>query len=345
MLVKGLKIIAATLLCLVVACSWAQARQIIDMTGRRVTVPQTIKKVYATSPPATTMLYALDASFIAGLNYPIAPAAKPYLAPAFSSLPVVGGWFGQGRTANLENLLKVRPDIVLMFMWRKWAVNQKSRQTMERLGFPVVHLVFEKIPDFPGAFTFLGQLLNRRQRALALNAYAMQTMDLIKELKAKLSENEKLRVYYAQKAEGLYTECDTSVHAELIPLCGGVNVHSCQTRKAYGMEKVSLEQVISYDPQVILTHDEMFYKKVYSDRRWKDIKAVKNQRVYKIPRYPLNWFDRPPSFMRLLGARWLINKLYPQYCKLDIIEETKRFYSLFLKVDLDEQAVRKIVMP
>ena len=56
------------------------------------------------------------------------------------------------------------------------------------------------------------------------------------------------------------------------------------------------------------------------------MKAVKEGRVYLIARAPYNWFDRPPSFMRFMGLRWLMSCLYPAEQKTDIATEVREFY-------------------
>ena len=114
----------------------AEARHIIDMTGRRVSVPETIRKVYGSSPPATYMVYAMDPGLLAGLNFPFHASEKQYLDPRIGKLPVIGGWFGQGRVANLETLLAVRPDIVLVWRWQTSAVHEKIEQALKPLGIP-----------------------------------------------------------------------------------------------------------------------------------------------------------------------------------------------------------------
>lgn len=320
----------------------AQARQITDMTGRRVTVPEKITRAYATAPPATCMLLALAPDLLVGINTPLGPAAAKFVSPRVRQLPVVGGWFGQGRMPNLETLMQVKPDVVLGFQLRRAATSWKIEQTLEPLGLPVFYVSLETLSEYPAAFRLLGELLDRKERAAKLAAYFQETLDQAAALRAALPEAEKLSVYYAQGAQGLNTECDNSIHAELIPLCGGRNVHRCRTTTVYGMEKVSLEQVIAYNPQVILAHDPKFLAMVRSDPRWKDIRAVREGRIYRIPRIPFNWFDRPPSFMRVLGAQWLMHRLYPKRHQVDMTRETQKFFRLFCGVELDEAAARSL---
>lgn len=104
-----------------------------------------------------------------------------------------------------------------------------------------------------------------------------------------------------------------------------------------------MEAVVAADPEVILAQEKEFVDGVYSDPRWQSIRAVKNKKVHLIPRSPFNWFDRPPSFMRLLGIRWLANILYPDRFPFDPARETREFYSLFLGVQLNDQALQAVL--
>ncbi len=324
----------------------AQARQLTDMAGRTITVPNVINKVYATSPPATLMVYAMDPGLVAGLNTPIRPTEKQYLDPRMETLPVVGGWFGQGRVANLEALLALQPDIILVWWWTNSpAMYEKIAQTLAPLGIPVVYMVLDQLGDYPGAFDFLGELLGREARARKLGRYAETALEEAIHIRENLSAEKKVSVYYAEDADGLSTECHTSIHAQTIPLSGGKNVHRCVQRIRIGKQKVSMEQVLGYDPQVIFFHDKAFRKRITGDPKWQNIRAVQNGRVYRIPTRPFNWFDRPPSFMRLLGLKWTMHKLYPGMYPIDIESETQAFCRLFLNVSLDDAAVRELLQP
>jgi iron complex transport system substrate-binding protein len=321
----------------------AEAREIEDMAGRRTSVPDAVTKVYASSPPAVYMLYALDPALCAGLNYPFNRHEQRWLREDFINLPVIGGWFGQGRTPNQEALLKIKPDVMLVWMWKQSAVNEKIEQTARQLGLPLIYLKLDRLEDYADAFRFLGQLLHREERARSLGEYARRALEGIAPMASAIPEDEKTAVYYAEGPDGLSTECDKSPHAELIELAGGRNIYQCAPKNDFGMERISIEQVMAADPEVILAQEKDFVDNVYQDPRWQSIRAVKNRRVYLVPRSPFNWFDRPPSFMRLLGIKWLANILYPERYPLDIGKETREFYSLFLGVELDDKALEEVL--
>ncbi len=322
-------------------CGFAHAGEITDMNGRKVVVPDV--SVYSVSPPATCMVYAVDQELIAGLNYAVRAEERLYMSERVQKLPVIGGWFGQGKTPNLENLMQVHPDIVLVWQQKISATSQKIEETLKPLGFPVVFIRIDTIEDYPKAFEFLGKLLNREKRCAALAGYAQETLKAVEAMQAALSDEQKIPVYYAEGADGMSTDCSASIHAELIPLCGGKNVHVCDARDVFGMEKISAEQIIRYNPQVILARESAFFDAVYKDPRWQNIRAVRKHRVFRIPRSPFDWFDRPPSFMRLLGARWLMNRLHPDQYSVDMVEETQEFYRLFLNTPLDRKTAAEIL--
>lgn len=321
----------------------AQGKEIVDMAGRKVWVPENITKIYGASPPATYLLYAVAPTLIAGLNYPFNPVERRYLRPDVSSLPVIGGWFGQGRTPNQETLLKVKPDVMLVWMWKGAAANEKIEQVAGRLGLPLVYVRIDHLSDYPEAFLFMGRLVGMEERARKLSDYARCALEGIEPVVAAIPEEKRVSVYYAEAPDGLSTECDSSPHTEPINLAGGRNIYRCTPKDDFGMERISIEQVMLADPEVILAQEKEFVDRVCSDPGWQSIRAVKNRRVYLIPRAPFNWFDRPPSFMRLLGVKWLTSILHPDRYPLDLAGETREFYRIFLGVELDDEALRKVL--
>jgi len=319
------------------------AREITDMTGRKVQVPDRISRVYASSPPASYLLYAMDPNLIVGLNSPLNETEKRFLKPAVKSLPVIGSSVGQGKNLNTELLLKARPDIVLIWAWQQPQINARFEQVFRQLKIPVVQLRIDSLRDYPTALTFLGSLLQREKRAAKLRGYAEETLKSVDQAVAGIKPEQRPTVYYAEGQDGLATERDGSFHAELINLAGGRNVHRGEALDHYGMEKIRMEQVMLYNPQIMLAQEDPFLGTVGRDPRWKSIKAVRDGRVYRIPRAPFNWFDRPPSFMRLLGLRWLTNRLHPDLYRFDAATETRRFYRLFLGIELNNKDLMEIL--
>lgn len=322
----------------------APAREVTDQVGRTVQLPEKISKVFGSAPPITYLIYALDPTLLAGVNLPLNPADKPYLSPAIHHLPVLGGWHGQGRTPNIEMLLNAKPDLAVLWANHFFDLT-KHEAELNKINLPAVAIKLDALSDYPAAFLLMGDLLQRQDRARQLNAYWQDTLQAVNAALEQAPENERLAVYYAQGAEGLNTDCDQSFHAEVINRAGGRNVYRCAPRDLFGMEAISLEQVIAFNPQAIVAQEKDFYQKVLNDPRWATIDAIKNRRVYLAPRKPINWLDRPPSFMRILGVKWLTHQLYPKAYPIDLHQEVKGFYRLFLNVELSDAQAWEILKP
>jgi iron complex transport system substrate-binding protein len=321
----------------------AGAREITDMTGRKVTVPDSIRKVYAPTPYGSYIMYAVAPDMLAGLIFPLKEEDKKYLHKRVRGLPVIGGLFGQGQTANIEVLLKAKPDVLLMWSDGKSPVNQKMEETLKKMGIPYAYATAGSLSDYPDALMFLGTLLNREKRAKKLSDYSRRVLSGVDAALKRIPEENRPKVYYAEGVDGLKTECDDSIHVELLKRAGDTDVHRCHTASHMGLEKISPEQVMLYDPDVIIVQEKLFFDRVFTDPAWQRIRAVRQGRVFLIPRTPFNWFDRPPSFMRILGLQWLMNRLYPKEYPVDMVREAREFYRLFLDIEVSAREMRKIM--
>jgi len=314
-------------------CS-ASAREITDMVARTVNVPDKIFKIYGVSPPVTYLIYSIDASLVAAVNSPVGKYEKGFLKQSYKNLPVAGGIFGQGRSINMESIMEIKPDMVIFWAWKDNGINSRYAEKMQNAGIPSVFLDLDRLEAYPRAYRFLGDILGKKERCERLASYIENSLKSVSDVVSIIPDKKKVSVYYAEGIDGLSTERSSSIHAELISLAGGINVHHGDAPDHYGMEKISIEQILLYDPEVILVQEKAFYDSIFSDKRWQSVSAVKTKRIHLIPKSPFNWLDRPPSFMRALGLKWLANILYPSLYRIDPLTETKRFYRLFLDTEL-----------
>ncbi len=331
------------LLLFLLAALPVDAREIVDMTGRKVNVPNKIKRVYSTSPPATYMVYVLDRRLLVGLNALLKETERKYLSPDIRSLSILGGYFGQTQVANIEMIMKAKPDIIIMWSSKESPLSRKMETDMKNLGVPLIIMEINRIDDYAKGLAFLGKLLHREERAKQLVDYGEKALKEAATVTGAIPRQKAVSVYYAEGTDGLSTECDASRHAELINLAGARNVFHCSIKTDYGMERVSLEKVILYNPDVIFVQEREAYNRIRQEQRWRQIKAVKEGRVFIIPKGPFNWFDRPPSYMRYLGVKWVLSRLYPALYRIDMIKETRAFYRLFLELELNDAQVREIM--
>jgi iron complex transport system substrate-binding protein len=110
-----------------------------------------------------------------------------------------------------------------------------------------------------------------------------------------------------------------------------------------GLSKVSIEQVLLWNPDVIITIDLAFAANVYNDRAWAPVAAVGARRVHLSPKLPFGWVDFPPSVNRLIGLWWLAKILYPDLFPEDLRTLTRDFYRQFYHVTLADAQIERVL--
>ena len=106
-----------------------------------------------------------------------------------------------------------------------------------------------------------------------------------------------------------------------------------------GLATVSLEQVLAWDPEVIVTIDRDFADSVRGDPNWASVAAVRLGRVHS-PKLPFGWVDFPPAANRLIGLRWLGKVLYPDLFPEDLELIAREFYARFYHVTVTDERSR-----
>jgi iron complex transport system substrate-binding protein len=286
------------------------ARELVDQAGRTVEVPAQVQRVYGSAPPFMVLLSTLAPQRNAALNFALPPGAARYGPANLATLPILGGVAGHGQVVNPETLLAIKPDLILGWTSR-FVDHDQTVALAQRAGVPLLFVTLDTLADWPAAYALVGRAIGEEARAAQLGSYIRDALARVQAAVAEVPPEHRVRVYYAEQPDGLATECNTSFHAEAIELAGGVNVHRCEQTAAMGMERVSLEQVLAYDPQVIVAQEPDFAARAYADPRWAGVRAVRDKRIYFVPRLPFNWLDRPPSAMRALGIQWLAGLFLP----------------------------------
>ena len=148
------------------------------------------------------------------------------------------------------------------------------------------------------------------------------------------------RVYYAGGA-ALATEGKNTLVSSWIEIAGGRNV--AETAGVNGMSgKVSMEDVIAGDPEVIVTMTPAVRDEIFSDARWRSITAVREGRVHVNPKSAYSWGIR--SAEEAIQVLWAATIIHPEFFgDIDMVAETRAFHAAFFKVALGDADIRHIL--
>ena len=107
--------------------------------------------------------------------------------------------------------------------------------------------------------------------------------------------------------------------------------------------EVDLEQILLWDPDVIIFAPDSCYEAIASSEQWQSAGAVARGEYYKTPSGPYGWLSSPPAVQRYLGMLWLGELLYPGYAEYDLQEKVTEYYKLFYGCDLTEDMYRELM--
>lgn len=318
------------------------AKTLNDIDGKTVTLPDQTDRVFGSSPPMNYLLYTLNPDKMIGLNFKAKngnnSADETFLSKKFLSLPLIGSFHGGGQNINLETLMAYKPQLVLV--WQDDMLVQTVAKEIEKTKIPSFMIPFREISDMPRAFRLAGNAIGESKRGEVLASYSQK---IISEVHKNVLKAKPTRYYYAEGIDGLSSECDKSFHVEAMNFAGGENVHKCQQSGILGLEKISFETLLNYNPEVIIVQNRSVYNDLISDPMWQNLRAVKTGRIHLVPVQPFNWIDRPPSFMRVIGIQWLAQLFHPKEYKVNLPQRTKEFYDLFLHVKLNDQQTKNLL--
>lgn len=320
----------------------AQAQHnVADSAGRIVSVPDRIERVFAAGPPASVLIYMLAPETLTGWPRALRPEERDYIAAPYRDLPETGRLTGRGDTANLEVVLKTKPDIILDFGSVRDTYISLADAVQGQTRIPYL-LIDGRLDATPAALRLVGDILGRKERGEQLATYVERLFSHLDVLLAETPEGARPRVYLARGPDGLETGLKGSINTEIIERAGGRNVADTGDGRK-GLVQSSIEQVIVANPEIIVTWDRNFFAKVFDDPLWQQIDAVKNRHVYLSPTAPFGWIDRPPSVNRIIGLVWMARLLYPHRFTDDFRMLTREFYRLFYSVELDDQTLDRLL--
>lgn len=301
-----------------------EVRTVIDAVGREVVVPDQVERLAITcnggAHQELTILGASDRI-----------VAMPSTSK-FNQLEVMFPFYadivdaGSFDDVNVEEMIKADPDFIF--------VGQSSTEgnaKLEEAGFATYTMLigWADIDTLKQEFLNVGAILGNEETAQELVDYWDEKIALVEQAVAQVPESERKVVYYTGSE---ITSANTSGWTwPLIETSGGI---SAVPEEIQG--EVNVEDVIAWNPDVIIVQGGTDTSGLLSDERIQDVTAIAQGEVYQCP-IGAFWWDRP-SPESPLAFMWLAKTLYPEYTQdIDLEGETKAFFQQFYQYELSDE--------
>lgn len=309
-----------------ISTSQSDTRTITDMSNRKNTILTDVTRISVVHPIPCQMVWRLapdklasvDKQFTERLEFMSSDEQK-----RLQALPVTGE-FHSGLSA--EEILAANPEVVIS-LTKDTNIDEEQKS----FNVPVLAASKDTLQDLAESWRFIGKVVGNEKEGNELGDYWEKTVQMVTDQTDRIAQDKKLKVYYAQ-SDVTNTVGTKTIMASIIRLAGGINLMDTYSTKTSSEEtnesiQVSMEQILQWNPDIIITKTSKGRDQILSDDAWKDIAAVQNNRVYTSTKYEM--LDRTQSLMGLL---WTAKKLYPEKVTFDLNKEVKNFYS---KVYLD----------
>lgn len=314
-------------------------RTVVDCFDREVMIPEKLERVaclYAFSVHVTTMLGEGDkiTAVVNGskrdmLLNEINPHIEAAATPSDDGI------------INIEELLASKPDLV--FLKGETARLEEETAKLELFSIPYVVIDFVTIEEQMRAIEVIGAVFDKLEQAQAYNAYYREVIAESRKRSADIPREERVRLYHSVN-EAARTDAAGTLMAEWTEIAGAVNVSVGSNLRIYENKYfASIEQILNWDPEVIICNQFGVDQYILSNEKWATIEAVEQGRVYKIPTGISRW-GHPGGMETPLAILWTMTKLYPERSRdIDLYAETRRFYAEFFDYEISDELLERIL--
>ena len=313
-----------------------EIRYVTDMAGRKVALPKQVERIVTLGPVPVlnSFIFALGEGekILNGLPFSFARSPRykyqTLFAPVLANEPDLQG--SGGGHFDIEALLKARPDVIL-------AMDRLTTDSLERRGFAVVFLLWRQPEDVKALMRLVGEVLNREDAAAQYTRYFDDTVKRVGEVVSRIPRKERPKVLFCN----VRSLTQPHLIAEWwIETAGGISV----TNNGRSIEDFAFspEQMLAWNPDILLLSSPEDLTEVYEDQRFSVIKAVKSRRVYVAPLAAHLWANR--TVEQPLTVLWAAKLFYPERFKnLDLVKEMEYFYGRFFHYRMSDREAREIL--
>lgn len=335
--------------------SAAEKKTIIDQDGREVEIPTELNRVVTGRIlpfPAVYYLATGSCKELVGIHPASKSAAEnsmlKVLAPEILNAQT---GFVKGKELNVEELLKLNPDLV--FVLGETGMNENLEKVADT-GIPTIGIKTmslyngDSVETLNSWLELLGQITGKKERADEIINYGRETQKMIDSRLESVADEANPRGLM------IFRHSDKEIEVSGSGFFGHHWLVSTGAQDAAEeikiKSKVNMEQIYKWNPDIIYitnftkTQPEDLLNNTIKGQDWSRVKAVQEGRVYKIPLGIYRWF--PPSGDAPLMLKWLAQKNHPEvFADYDMKDEIKSFYSRFYEYDLSNEQAEMILNP
>lgn len=208
---------------------------------------------------------------------------------------------GTDNDVNMESLLKLKPDIVIISSSKPEIV-----RFIEKHGLNVIVICPESLAELYDVMRLCGMLFGREEKMDRAISEMDKIFSMISKRVSKVPPDQKQKTLLIG-GKPTSVACGVGINNKMFQMMGGINSAGGIRQKN---ADVSMEHIIVWNPDIIFidgSHAGYTAQDILHNPQWRYIKAIKEGRVYKKPKWS-NWSPRLAPIVL-----WMAMKTYPKY--------------------------------
>ena len=327
---------------------------IVDHLDMEVEVPYEVNRIVVGNIlplPSVLTVFFDSAEKIVGMSpNSMSAAENGLLGELYPEILNAETSFMNGTEINLEELMKLEPDIVIYS-----ASQPEQGEQLRNAGFAAVAVSVNKweynaIETLNQWISLLSEIFPDNDKTEVVAKHSNEIYELVQERVADIPEEERERVFF------LFKYTDTNMQTSGSKFFGQFwagaigAVNAAEEITTDNAADANMEQIYAWNPSTIFitnftaAQPEDLYTNAIGNYDWSAIDAVQNEKVYKMPlgiyRSYTPGADTPVTLL------WFAKTTYPELFEdIDIVQETKDYYKEVFGVELTDDQAASIFAP
>ncbi len=312
---------------------------VTDCMGREVTLADNVDCIAALYSPAGHIAVMLGhgADIVATSNGLQRDKLLHEICPEIKNASVVkvSGDF------NIEELIALDVDVV--FIPYDMSQDTMAMDKLDQFHIPYIIVSFNSMEEQKQLVRVIADVLNEPDEAQQYIEFYDKAINLVTEALKDMPEDDKVRVYHSIN-EAVATVGEGTLPGDWMKVAGGVDVSltgnlTREEEKYY----TTLEEILLWNPEVIFCNDENTTAYIRTQAAWRNLQAVKNDKVYLMP-VGISRYGHTTSTETPLAIIWTAKTLYPSYCEdIDVKALMREFYLDCFEYEVSDEQIDQIL--
>ena len=329
-----------------------EVRVVTDHLGYEVEVPEKVERVAVCGilplPSVLAVFFDSAEKIVAMAPGSYSAAENSLLGQLYPELLNAETAFLEGGTLNVEELMKLAPDVVFYNTAETEVGEQLRNAGFCAVAVSVNKWEYDAMETLRNWIALLGEIFPENDKKQLVDDYSQRIYDLVQDRVKEIPEKERVLFLYKYSDTAIMTSGAKFFGQWWAEAIGALNVG--QEMATDNSVTVNMEQVYAWNPSLIFitnfttAYPEDLYGNTIGNYDWSVVDAVKDQRVYKMPLGMYRSYT--PGVDTPMTLLWLAKTAYPEaFSDIDILDETRKYYKEVFGIDLTEEQAASIFAP